>query len=183
MCSFTAAHESYQWKLLTWTLIFCSPKAETGLNSPIISLQWTSTATFTTADLTLVMVTRHTIISLCESIMCMYKSDCVVIIDATFVVAMQKRPMCYISNAIIWSCDLVKKGHCVSGSHWFSVIELCVEGSYFFYGVHLHWSWLRLDLANSRSTWVDFCFIYHTSYSLHLESLEDLYIRTSDFLM
>lgn len=52
-------------------------------------------------NLMFVMLTRHTIISLCESMMCMYKSDCVVIIDATFVVAMQKRPMCYISTAII----------------------------------------------------------------------------------
>ena len=56
---------------------------------------------FTTADLTLVMLTCRTMISLCKSIMCMYKSDCVVITDATFVVAMQKRPMCYISTAII----------------------------------------------------------------------------------
>lgn len=88
-------------------------KSETNptLNNSTVIKSWrmTSTATFILADLivTVVFAAHKTIISLSIVHVNMY-CMCVVLISGSFVVAMQKRAMCHISTAIIWSCDLVR---------------------------------------------------------------------------
>lgn len=113
--------------------------------------------------------THETITSLGMSGTCVWKSACVVIIDDTFVVAMQKKGSCAIFPLQSFEAVTLSKRATVclvrSGSPWW---KLCVKGGYFSIRVHLHRA--LSDLANSRSPWVDFCCIYHATYSLHLKS-------------
>ena len=56
----------------------------------------------------------------------------------------KKSLMCYISTAIIWSCDLVKKGHHVSGLLCFSLRlkEATFLYGFIFTGHDCSWIWL-----------------------------------------
>lgn len=112
------------------------------------------------------------------------KSSCVVIINGTFVVAMQKKEthvLHFLCNHLkLWPCR--KRSLCVCLPLGFSLIKEKtkkqslpknepVQRRYFSMRAHLHWAWLFLVFANSRSPWVDFCCIYHTTDSLCFEEL------------
>lgn len=98
------------------------------------------------------------------SLTCMYrkkKSAGVVIIDGTFVVAMQKK-----AHVLYFHCNHLKLWPCQKGPVCvcFALVSpdknsTLKEDTFFSIWVHLHRSWLLLDLANSRSPWVDFFFL------------------------
>lgn len=103
--------------------------------------------------------------------MCTCKSGWVVIINGTFVVAMQKKKVLHFhcNHLKLWPCRKGPPCVCLALVLPDKKNNSAFKEATFTMRAHLQRSWLLLDFANSRSPWVDFCCMYHTTDSLYFE--------------